>query len=239
MNDPLITLHCRFMVWPTYQALPPGYDFANRRQPRPLAHYSIRLKMRVEMIIGHPSDRPRLPGKIEPTNWPTGSCNTWSSGTMPKGHTTSSRTRRASCELTDHFRATSTGQVRGIHVASADEICRVVVLDGDNHTHDPIAVPINRAFALAACDEARALGFSPLLVDGNGEGSFHLWVPLGRETPMRDACRLAQWLARNWREAGLPKQPDRFPANPQHSSERRMGPWVRLPGRHHKRPVWG
>jgi Primase C terminal 2 (PriCT-2) len=140
--------------------------------------------------------------------------------------------------LAQHFAATSAEEVKGLHVADADEHCLVAVVDIDNHADDPALVAINRDYALAVHGEALALGLAALLLDGNGKGSYHIWVLLGRRTPMRLAYVLCRWLTRGWAEAGLPKAPDRFPTRPSHGSEKRMGPWVRLPGRHHKRDVW-
>ena len=145
-------------------------------------------------------------------------------------------------DLVDHFLSTTTRQVRAIHVSSADECCRFLVLDVDNHEHDP---DLGRDQPGVRPGRARRglrrLGLSPLLIDGDGGGSFHLWVPLGREVPMREACRLGRWLVRGWGEAGLlqEKQPELFPASPGHASEKRMGQMIRLFGRHHKRPAWG
>ncbi len=143
-----------------------------------------------------------------------------------------------SFELEDHYRAVTREQVRGAHAASADEHCLFAVLDIDNHANLEEFLEINRAFALEAYREARGLGFAVLLVAGNAEGSFHLWVLFGRSNPMREAFRLCRWLVRDRARFGLPKDPDVFPQAAMHRGEKRMGSWIRLPGRHHKRPVW-
>jgi hypothetical protein len=137
-------------------------------------------------------------------------------------------------ELIDHYAATTPGQVRGMHVADATEMGLFAVLDVDNHGDLPELVEINRVFALAAFEEARAAGLAALLFDGNGRGSYHVWILLGGPTSMRDSWRLCRWLSRAWAAAGLPKAPDLFPHRPQHNGAKRMGLWVRLPGRHHK-----
>ena len=46
--------------------------------------------------------------------------------------------------------------------------------------------------------------------------------------------RLGRWLIRNYAEFGLAKAPEAFPKSPRHTGKR-IGPWVRLPGRHPKR----
>jgi hypothetical protein len=91
--------------------------------------------------------------------------------------------------------------------------------------------------ALAVYAEARALGFDVLLLDSNGAGGYHLWVTFRSPVPMADAWRLARWMVRDHRRYGLTRPPEGFPKGPR-LTRKRIGYWVRLPGRHHTREHW-
>jgi hypothetical protein len=119
---------------------------------------------------------------------------------------------------------------------SEDETCRWVVVDIDNHDDgaDPQA---NVAMALAVHAAAIAAGFAALLLDSNSKGGYHLWVIFATPLPAADAWRLGKWLVRDFARFGLAKAPETFPKSPRHSGKR-IGGWVRLPGRHHTRDHW-
>jgi hypothetical protein len=91
--------------------------------------------------------------------------------------------------------------------------------------------------ALAVYAEARALGFDVLLLDSNGAGGFHVWLVFRDAVPMAAAWRLGMWLVRDHRRYGLTRWPESFPKSPRLTAKR-IGPWVRLPGRHHTREHW-
>jgi hypothetical protein len=139
--------------------------------------------------------------------------------------------------LEEHFTAEDARAVHGLHVSSRDEQCLLVVVDIDAHG-DPGDDPgKNRAFALHVFEEARRLGFVALLFDSNGAGGYHVWVLLGRLTPMAQAWRLGKYLVRANEAFGLAEPPETFPKSP-HLTGKRFGGWVRIFGRHHKRPFW-
>ena len=138
--------------------------------------------------------------------------------------------------LTRHFEGRDPGDLVGLHVSSSDETCRWVVVDFDAHGEgdDPGA---NLRMALATYLAAVAIGLDPLLLDSNGKGGFHLWIVFARPIPMADAWRLGKWLVRDFAGFGLPKAPETFPKSPRLSGKR-IGGWVRLPGRHHTGVHW-
>jgi hypothetical protein len=138
--------------------------------------------------------------------------------------------------LVAHFIGADHGDLVGLHVASPAETCKFVVVDFDAHRADdnPEA---NWKMALAVYAEARALGLDALLLDSNGIGGFHLWIIFPTAVPMADAWRLGKWLVRDHRRYGLTRPPESFPKSPRLTAKR-IGSFVRLPGRHHSREHW-
>jgi hypothetical protein len=136
-----------------------------------------------------------------------------------------------------HFAAEDGSDVLGIHVTSPDEQGVLVVIDIDAHGSPDDDPAKNQAFARHVHDEARRLGLTALLFDSNGSGGFHIWVLLGRMTPMAEACRLGRYLVRDHETFGLLEPPESFPKN-SYLTGKRFGSWVRIFGRHHKRPFW-
>jgi hypothetical protein len=142
--------------------------------------------------------------------------------------------------LVQHFEAgtdASAEDIIGVHVAEPDhETCRWVAFDIDKHGDED--ADANLRFALRLHRRARKAGLAVVLTDSSGgRGGYHIWALVDRPIPMADARRLVLWLVRGWERAGLPKSPDLFPAN-DHLTGLRCGTWLRLPGRHHKRPAW-
>jgi hypothetical protein len=86
------------------------------------------------------------------------------------------------------------------------------------------------------------LGFHPVLLDSNGNGGYRLYLIFDKPIRTASARRLGLWLIRDWRERGLAGEPECFPkqeeVTPKGSGSGSFGNWVRLPGRHHKRPHW-
>jgi hypothetical protein len=138
--------------------------------------------------------------------------------------------------LVRHFMGRDQGALVGLHVVSSAETCRWIVVDLDAHGDgdDPEA---NWRMARAVHDAARAAGLDALLLDSDGKGGYHLWVVLARPVPMADAWRLGRWLVRDHARFGLSRAPETFPKSP-HLSGKRIGHFVRLPGRHHTRDHW-
>jgi hypothetical protein len=86
------------------------------------------------------------------------------------------------------------------------------------------------------------LGFHPLLLDSNGHGGFRIYVLFKEPVPTHHARLLGLWLVQDWAEMGLTEEPEVFPAQleitPPGSEYGSYGNWLRIPGRHHKRPHW-
>jgi hypothetical protein len=139
-------------------------------------------------------------------------------------------------DLVRHFVGRSRYDLVGLHVASATETCKFVVADFDAHRagDNPEA---NLKTAMAVYAQARALGLDALLLDSNGSGGFHIWIIFRTAVPMGDAWRLGKWMVRDHRRYGLTRPPESFPKGPRLTGKR-IGHWVRLPGRHHTREHW-
>jgi hypothetical protein len=142
--------------------------------------------------------------------------------------------------LLKHFRAgvdASPEDVIGLHCTAPNETCRWAAIDIDRHddTIDPTA---NFRFARRILKRATRAGLTALLVDSSGgTGGFHVFILFKNPVPMADAHRLARYLARGHEKFGLPRPPDLFPRNYKLTGKL-CGHWLRLFGRHHKRPTW-
>lgn len=137
--------------------------------------------------------------------------------------------------LVRHCSATTTGDIVAAHSYGPDEHGKWVGIDVDNHADeaDPEA---NRRFALHVYQLCHALGFaSVLLYESNGRGGFHLWVLLDGPVPAWLLHRFGRWLVHDWAEFGFAKEPEVFPKQ---EGGKPWGSFMRLPGRHHTRPVW-
>jgi hypothetical protein len=142
-----------------------------------------------------------------------------------------------------HFQATRTGHVIGLHATRycPDGVCRSQwgATDIDRHKPTDDARANGRA-ALTWHRRFISLGFYPLLIDSNGSGGFRNIVIFKAPVVTRDVYCLFRWLTQDWAELGLPRRPEIFPSkpeiNPPGSKSRSFGPWLRIPGRHHKRP---
>jgi hypothetical protein len=139
--------------------------------------------------------------------------------------------------LATHFAAAGAEDIVGLHVTAPDETCRWVVADIDAHPDDNADPAANLRLALHIYAKAGGAGLSPLLVDSDGAGGFHVWAVFRDPVPAATAWRLGKWLALDHAEFGFAKPPETFPKKPVLTGKR-FGGWVRLPGRHHKRDHW-
>src|SRR5262249_43215008 len=79
----------------------------------------------------------------------------------------------------------------------------------------------------------------PLLLDSDGKGGFHIWTLFDRPVPAAKAFAFGKYLVRNWAAFGLGSEPESFPKSPTiRDRGKELGPWLRGPGRHHKREHW-
>ena len=125
----------------------------------------------------------------------------------------------------------------GLHVAALDESCRWVAWDIDAHPGQAFDPEANFGLARRIQEEAQGAGLVVRLIDSDNKGGYHLWAPFLTPIPMADAFRLGRWLARHHAEFGFVTAPEVFPKSDRLTGKR-CGHWLRLPGRHHKRPVW-
>jgi hypothetical protein len=154
-----------------------------------------------------------------------------------KFHTTTRKGKLSHDVLIKHFAGTVTDGRVGVHVVNpVDSTCRTVVVDIDAHSgkDDPDR---NRVFALKVARDAISRGVEVLVFDSNGAGGYHIWCLLGEPVTSAIACGFGKWLKRDWKKAGFATAPESFPKS-EELSGKGYGGWVRLPGRHHKRPHW-
>jgi putative DNA primase/helicase len=134
----------------------------------------------------------------------------------------------------------------GFYTTSTDDTCRWLTIDIDRHDGDPDeVVPKNDEFARHLYNNLVSLGFRPLLSDSNGKGGRHLTVIFDRPVPAKSVRQFGQWLVRQWKGFGLVTKPEVFPKQDTISKSdgtTGYGNYVRLVGRHYKRPhfskVW-
>ena len=135
--------------------------------------------------------------------------------------------------LVRHFR----GEITiGAHSTSTDGRCLTVVWDID--AHDDLADPdANWRTALRAAELGANLGLDPLICDSNGRGGYHVRAFFRKPV----AVAVAHWLGARVRAIlaaeGLPPC-EAFPKQGEVGLDRPFGNWLRLPGKHHKRPHW-
>jgi len=134
--------------------------------------------------------------------------------------------------LERHFQGKEEADLVGLHVVDQDRRCRWVALDFDNHAKLDEVAKVNLDDAIAIFRKAESVGLKPLLIDSDGGGGFHLLVVFERPIASVTAFRLAAWLAE-----GVDCKPESFPKGEKLDPEQ-LGPWLRLPGRHHTNEHW-
>lgn len=124
----------------------------------------------------------------------------------------------------------------GAHSTSPDGRCLCVAADID--AHDDTADPgLNWRIVLALVAMLKALGLTAIVCDSNGAGGYHVRAFFKKPV----AVAVAWWLCIRMNAVlaadGLPAV-ETFPKQGELSLDRPYGNWLRLPGRHHKRPHW-
>lgn len=170
-----------------------------------------------------------------------------------RAYTASSLTRD---NILGHFRAGTATDVIGLHPSVATEEqdpdgepmvvthSRWACIDIDHHGPG-VAPDRNFRAAEAWHDRAAGLGFSPILIDSDGRGGFKLFILFNEPIRAELAYHLIRWLQVDWAALGFDKPPETFPKQKSLTLKDKgsCGNWVRLFGRHHKRPhytrVWG
>jgi hypothetical protein len=139
-------------------------------------------------------------------------------------------------DVTRHFRPARRGDILGLHTTSPDNLSRWLAVDIDQHGPGGNDSDATLAAALAWHRRAQDLGFRPLLTSSNGAGGYHLRVIFREPIPTPRAFSFARWLVRDYGRFGLPAV-ETFPKQPR-IKPGGYGNWLRLPGKHHKRPHW-
>jgi hypothetical protein len=133
----------------------------------------------------------------------------------------------------------------GVHSTSPNNMCKVGALDLDLHPEDEARLTPEECAALRAANWKAAmawrerlhrLGFRTLLEDSNGKGGLHLWVFFSRLVPSWVVYAFLLWLTADHAAYGLTRAPETRPAQARLSETTPIGNWLRLPGRHPKRP---
>lgn len=136
-----------------------------------------------------------------------------------------------------HFQASKATSLIGLHAVSLGDTCRWIEIDIDQHAERNDEV--GQRNLLAARDwysRLADLGFQPLLWHSNGRGGFRLNIRFSQPLLCREARSFGLWVVRDWQNYALPAPPEVFPKQSSiHDTEKKLGSWVRLPGRHHKR----
>lgn len=134
--------------------------------------------------------------------------------------------------LQRHFAATNRGNLIGLHSTSPENTCRWFVIDIDqHHESNPQLAERNEQAALAFFNRLIELGATPLLIDSNGRGGFHIWVFFSMPV---SSVKLHAWglqLIADFEIFGI-ERPEFFPRQAKLKPEQ-LGNFVRLPGRHH------
>lgn len=141
--------------------------------------------------------------------------------------------------LATHFAGADLGDLVGLHSTSLDNMALWLGIDIDWHQGDPVelkAANLNAAMHWYAT--LREHGFDPLLTESNGLGGYQLRVLFCEPIKSSTAYNLAQWIVSDYEEIGLKKKPETFPKQPELTSAKMFGNWLRLPGRHHSHEHW-
>lgn len=141
--------------------------------------------------------------------------------------------------LIRHFQGHNRSDIVGLHVAGPDNLSKGGALDIDHHGPQSTAADINWKAAYWWGRELTRLGFHPLLLDSNGRGGFHVRLLLSSPIPADRLYHFLKKLVSNHKDLGFGNPPEQFPKQPDVRRCRKgLGNWLRLPGRHHKRPFW-
>lgn len=138
--------------------------------------------------------------------------------------------------LERHFKGVEVGDVIGLHTTSPDQTCRWCGIDLDQHNEDAVdgRKEANFRVVLTLCDRLKQHGMSPLLIDSNGNGGYHIWVYFTIPVATSVVYAYISSVVADWQAMGLEEPPETFPKQAQIGAGG-FGNWLRLPGRHHTR----
>src|SRR5262249_51797741 len=113
--------------------------------------------------------------------------------------------------LANHFAATETQSIVGLHSTSIENTCLCGAVDVDWHGEGSSRPVVNLAAVLHWFQRLQAMGFRPLLTDSNGCGGFHLRKLFREPVPTPNVHAFLQWLVSDHAKHGLPIPPETFP----------------------------
>lgn len=125
--------------------------------------------------------------------------------------------------LVDHF--AGVGPAVGLYVSCPAGKTDRAIIDIDAHDEER---PDNFQAALAIANRAAEVGVYPILEDSNGIGGFKITLWMAELLPIASVRSFGCWLTKDPKIEVFPKQ----------RVQSGFGNFVRLPGRHHKRPHW-
>jgi hypothetical protein len=135
--------------------------------------------------------------------------------------------------LVRHFRGLIT---IGLHSTSADNLC--LALTGDVDAHDDKADrKVNWECAIIAVSVLAEFDLSALICDSDGKGGFHVWSFFKKPVASAVVKWLADQINARLKSLALPAI-ELFPKQDEVTLQTPYGNWLRLPGKHHKRPHW-
>jgi hypothetical protein len=141
--------------------------------------------------------------------------------------------------LIRHYHAQDASDIIGLHTADANNRGRWGALDIDQHGDDLARAEANWLATLHWYGELVLQGFQPFLTASNGKGGYHLRILLAEDIDAAQIYHFLRQLTADHRTIGLDKPPEQFPKQADvRRCEKRLGNWLRLPGRHHKRDFW-
>jgi hypothetical protein len=139
--------------------------------------------------------------------------------------------------LANHFAATDTRFIVGLHTTSPENTSRWGALDIDHHGDSSSPAEVNLTAALHWHARLIAMGFRPLLTESNGRGGYHLRVLFREPVATAKVFSLMKWLVKDYAQLGMSVEPETFPKQSRIKTSG-FGNWLRLPGRHHTREHW-
>jgi predicted P-loop ATPase len=136
--------------------------------------------------------------------------------------------------LIRHFR----GEITiGLRTTSTD--CRCLCTTGDVDAHDDLAdAGVNWRCAELAAEVIREFDLTPLIIDSNGKGGYHVKAFFKKPVSSVVAKWLGEIINARFKAASLPEI-EFFPKQETLTIDKPYGNWARVPGgRRHKRPHW-
>lgn len=144
-------------------------------------------------------------------------------------------------KLERHFAGKKASDLIGLHCVSEEQTCKWFAIDLDVHEEEDAEhfAKVNFEAMQWWCEKFRSYYLDPCIMDTNGLGSFHLWVLLDNPYSLEDVFKLLSDATRDYDSFDLKRKPELFPSS---AKLKRLGKWLRLPGRHHTHPhftrVW-